>query len=249
MIVKNRFNTRRILFIFLLFLLVPHSMEAEEKSIPYNATESQATLTFLEGMASLVDKNNRAIRSLTLGDVCGRGDRIRTGIKGRFSLKLPDGSHIRCDEFTTIELVSLDVDEKTGQRNIKISLLSGNTWIHAPKAYKGKEGVTVLTAFAVVRADKSIYRLSVNSDKSTLVKVYWGRIDVRNTENKTRPKTANPLSMKNKIWDHVIKPMHQIHVRSDGTATNPFRFTLKADESRWVQWNREQDEKIGNPPQ
>jgi len=224
-------------------------MEAGEKSIPYNATESQATLTFLEGMASLVDKNNRAIRSLTLGDVCGRGDRIRTGIKGRFSLKLPDGSRIRCNEFTTIELVSLDVNETTGQRNIKLSLLSGNTWIYAPTIDKGKAVVIVLAPFAVIRADKSIYRLSVNSDKSTLVKVYRGSIDVRNTANKARPKTANPLSRKKRIWDHIIKPMHQIHVRSDGTATNPFRFTLKADESRWVQWNREQDEKIGNPPQ
>ena len=136
MIVKNRFFTGSVLFTFLLFLVGPNSMEAEEKSTPYNATEGRAALTFLEGMASLVDKNNRAIRALTPGDVCGRGDRIRTGIKGRVSLKLPDGSHIRFDEYTTVELVSLDVNEATGQRNVILSLFSGNTWIHVPKDYK-----------------------------------------------------------------------------------------------------------------
>ena len=239
----------RFIFIAFLVLLGINSPEARDESTPFTSLRTGATITFLEGMASLVDGENRIARSLLLGDVYGPGNRLRTGVKGRMSLKLPNGGHIRLDQQTTVELLSMDTDEKTGEWKTKIDLLSGNLWLSLPEIHKRKGNLMVLTPLASVEMERGVFRLAVNgASKSLIVKVYQGNVNIQKSEKSVPQNTSEPPSKLKKSWSHTVKPMYQIYVRPNGSATFPFRFTEKADQNNWVLWNLSQDERTENPP-
>ena len=139
----------RVFFLILVFLgrsNFAFPADAPTTAEPGNAG---AALVLLDGKASLVGKDNKNIRQLSVGDIISPGERLRTATKGRAALKLPDGSHIRFDELTTCELTTLVVDKTSGKRNIVMHLFTGNTWIHVPTAFKEKKGVIVVTPTAV----------------------------------------------------------------------------------------------------
>ncbi len=182
-----------------------------------------------EGKAFFVTQDLKSKRPLALHDYGAKGDRIVTDKNARIAFQLPDGSHVRFDEETTFELVSILFNEKEGLGNTEIRLISGKIWVSMPRGIRHNVKATVLAPSAVVTAGESVFRVSVYPDHSAIIKVYVGRIAIRN-----------------KTWDHLIGSMHQIFVRSNGTATNPFRFIIKADRSSWVQWNQTLDEKMTN---
>ena len=241
------------IFLIWVLLLGPAARpEAAEKPAFTDEPVGEAELTLLEGMASLLGKDGKPVRSLAMGDRYRPGDRIRTGNKARLSLRFQDGSHIRFSEFTTFELVSLKAAERPKVRNIRIRLLSGDAWVNVTAPYTGKGSLGIITPKAAAKTTQSISRVIVFSDNATLLKVYQGHLEIRNLQVNTADtpsdKSAGPIKNK-KSWSHLINPMYQIYVRSNGTATNPFRFMVKADENNWVQWNRAQDAEIGTPDQ
>ena len=227
--------------------------DAADKPAFTDESVGEAELTLLEGMASLLGKDGKPVRPLAMGDRYRPGDRIRTGNKARLSLRFQDGSHIRFSEFTTFELVSLKATETPKERNIRIHLLAGDAWVNVTAPYTGKGSLGIIVPKAIVKTTQSISRFTVFSDNATLLKVYQGHLEIRDlqantTDTSSSDKSAGPIRKK-RSWRHLINPMYQIYVRSNGTATNPFRFMVKADENNWVQWNRAQDAKIGTPGQ
>jgi ferric-dicitrate binding protein FerR (iron transport regulator) len=248
----------RIFFLILVFLGRPSFVSAADAPASAEPGNAGASLVLLEGMASLVGKDNKKIRQLSVGDIINPGERLRTAIRGRAALKLPDESHLRLDELTTCELTTLSVDKTLGKRNIVMHLFTGNAWIHVPKAFKEKKGVIVVTPTATAEADTSTYRVSVHKNKSVLLKVYRGLIYLYRTtasmdsQQKEGPQPAGSQSnmaesfQSKKRWNHFVKTMYQILVRSDGTSTKPFRFMTKADKNEWVLWNQQLDKDIGN---
>ena len=248
----------RVFFLILVFLgrsNFAFPADAPTTAEPGNAG---AALVLLDGKASLVGKDNKNIRQLSVGDIISPGERLRTATKGRAALKLPDGSHIRFDALTTCELTTLVVDKTSGKRNIVMHLFTGNTWIHVPTAFKEKKGVIVVTPTAVAEADTSTYRISVHNNKSVLLKVYRGLIYLHRPTAPIDPQKKESAQLagsqsniaKNsglkKHWSHFVKPMYQILVRSDGTSTKPFRFMTKADKNEWVLWNQQLDREAKN---
>jgi len=240
-------------FLIWVLLLGPANRpEAADKPVFTDESVGEAELTLLEGMASLLGKDGKPVHPLAMGDRYRPGDRIRTGNKARLSLRFQDGSHIRFSEFTTFELVSLKAKETPKERNIRIHLLSGDAWVNVTAPYTGKGSLGIIVPKAAVKTTQSISRFTVFSDNATLLKVYQGHLEIRNLQANTTDtpsgKSTGPIKNK-KSWSHLINPMYQIYVRSNGTATNPFRFMVKADENNWVQWNQEQDAKIDTPDQ
>jgi FecR-like protein len=242
-LLKSALIASGIFLIWVLLLDPANRAAAADKPAVTDGPAGEAELTLLEGMASLLDKDGKPARPLVLGDRYRPGDRIRTGNKARISLRFQDGSHIRFSEFTTVELVSLKVTETPKERNIRIQLLSGDVWINATAPYTGKGSLGIIVPKAAVKTTQSISRFTVFSDKATLLKAYQGHLEIRNLKKNT------PVPTKKGAWIHLVNPMHQLYVRSNGTATNPFRFMIKADENNWVQWNRTQDANIGTPGQ
>jgi len=218
-----------------------------------------STLILLDGTASLVGKDSRKIRMLSAGDVVLPGQRFRTGLKARAALKFADGTFLRLDEITTCELKTLEVDKTFGRRNITIYLFSGNVWLFIPATFKGKRGVVVEMPGGVVEADRSTFRIGVYADKSTILKVYRGSVyihspdtskDMKRKASKNQIESQPGLEQRRgrvkKRWSYFVKPMHQILVRPDGTASKPFRFMRKPDTNQWVLWNQQLDKEVGN---
>jgi len=237
-------------FLIWVLLLGPANRpEAADKPAVADESVGEAELTLLEGMASLLGKDGKPVHPLAMGNRYRPGDRIRTGNKARLSLRFQDGSQIRFSEFTTFELVSLKATERPKERNIRVHLLSGNAWVNVTAPYTGKGSLGIIVPKAAVKTTQSISRLTVFSDNATLLKVYQGHLEIRdlktNTADTPSDKSAGPIKNKGS-WRHLINPMYQIYVRSNGTATNPFRFMLKSDENNWVQWNRAQDQKLAD---
>ncbi|UCD32686.1 MAG: FecR domain-containing protein, partial [Desulfobacterales bacterium] len=125
---------------------------------------------------------------------------------------------------------------------------------------KGRFEIATRTAVAGVRG--TVYRMNVNTDHSVTVKVYWGEVVVNNAMKTaagdmpvqiTKPTKVegphpvpgpHPVSMEE--WTYIVKALHQINIRPDGTVTKPFRFSIKEDLNEWVIWNQQRDEAVGD---
>ncbi len=255
-----RFIINRAMPLFFLFvILFPFSAQAENKAVEIEIKGDMAEVTLLEGKVEVIKKEIIKAQPLTLGDYVAHGDRISTKKGSRIELKLLDNSLIRFDEFTTFEIVSVEFDKKTKQRDINVSMVLGKTWANVSKLFgqRGRFAVSTKTAVAGVRG--TVYRVNVAEDNTVLVKVYWGEVGVSSAP---KPDTASqpqqimkptkvlgphpvagphPVSMEE--WTYIVKSMQQIIIRPDGTATKPMPFLAGEDINDWVRWNQERDKK------
>lgn len=248
-----------VTILLLLLVFTPYSTQAKNKAVEIEIKGDTAEVTLLEGKAELIKKGMIKAQPLTRGDYVAHGDQISTKKGSRIELKLPDNSLIRFDELTTFDIVSVEFDKKTKQRDINVSMVLGKTWANVSKIFgqKGRFAVSTKTAVAGVRG--TIYRVNVEEDNSVLVKVYWGEVGVSSAP---KPDTASqsqqimkptkvlgphpvagphPVSMEE--WTYIVKSMQQIIVQPDGTATKPMLFLASEDLNDWVRWNQERDKK------
>jgi hypothetical protein len=249
---------RAIFFIGLLLVLLPYPVQAEHDAVSIEIEGGKAEVTLLEGKAFLEKKDAAKVQAICKGDYLVSGDRISTDKESRIELKLPDESFVRFDEETTFELASVDFDEKTNNRNINVNMTLGKTWANVSKflGEKGRFAVSTRTAVAGVRG--TVYRMNVNKDKSVVVKVYWGEIDVSKPSKVSyaeppkkvmEPSTVagphplpgpRPVSMEE--WTYIVKALQQIVIMPDGTALKPEGFDLAKDDLiEWVRWNKRLD--------
>jgi len=244
---------------FLFVLLFPFSAHAENKAVEIEIKGDMAEVTLLEGKVEVIKKGMIKSQPLTRGDYVAHGDRISTKKGSRIELKLPDNSLIRFDELTTFEIVSVEFDKKTKQRDINVSMVLGKTWANVSKmlGQKGRFAVSTKTAVAGVRG--TVYRVNVEKDNSVLVKVYWGEVGVSSApkpDTASQPQqimkptkvlgpypVAGPHAVSMEEWTYIIKSMQQIIIRPDGTATKPMPFLASEDLNDWVRWNQERDKK------
>ena len=249
---------RVILLLILLLVLLPCPVQAEHEALSVEIERGKAEVTLLEGKAFLEKKDMAKAQDICKGDYLVSGDRVSTDKESRIELKLPDESFIRFDEETTFELVSVDFDEKTNNRNINVNMALGKTWASVSKflGEKGRFAVSTRTAVAGVRG--TVYRMNVNKDNSVVIKVYWGEIDVRAPskvshieppEKVMKPSTVSgphpvsgPLPVSMEEWTYIVRALQQIVIRPDGKALNPEGFDLAKDDLiEWVRWNKRID--------
>lgn len=226
---ESRVKKIILLSISLVLLLLPQA----------NGDEGPVVLR-LEGKATATTGDDKTPVSLKKGDVIGPGSQIHTELNSRMVVDYGEDRHIRLDERTSLELAVQPPDKKSKSNDTTLRALTGNIWISIPKVVPLKRRISILTAHAVVqpRPGQAIFRLSIFPTDSVLVKVYQGTVTVKKKKNTAR---KGEESRKSKPWRHIIKPMHQIFIRPDGTSTNPFQFMVKPDRSTWVLWNQSLD--------
>jgi hypothetical protein len=240
------FFNRSIPLFFLFVILFPFTAKAENKAVEIEIKGDMAEVTLVEGKAELIKKEMIKAQPLMLGDYVAHGDRISTKKSSRIELKLPDNSLIRFDEFTTFEIVCVEFDKKTKQRNINVSMVLGKTWANVSKIFglRGRFAVSTKTAVAGVRGT---------------IKVYWGEVGVSSApkpDTASQPQqimkptkvlgphpVAGPHAVSMEEWTYIVKSMQQIFIRPDGTPTKPMPFLAIEDINDWVRWNQERDKK------
>ncbi|MFH2066969.1 MAG: FecR domain-containing protein [Pseudomonadota bacterium] len=244
-----------------LLLLTSFSLlSTPEIAIAEKDVETNAKVTFLQGEARLVGKGIQKITPLKTNDILMQGDEIETGDTARIEIRLPDESYIRFGEKTRFILDSSSLNRKQKIRDISVRMILGKVWAKASKLFSGRGRFAISTRTAVAGVRGTVYRMSVNEDSSAVVKVYYGEVLVSSKEQSERqegpqkvegPKPIagphpipGPHAVSREEWTHIVSSMQQIVIKSDGTASKPFRFSPEADEDAWVQWNKKRDEKI-----
>ncbi|MBW1740802.1 MAG: FecR domain-containing protein [Deltaproteobacteria bacterium] len=215
----------------------------------------EAEVTLVEGKAELFRKKEALRQTLSEGDLLRHGDCVTTGDRTRIELAMPDGSFLRFDEKTTFELISAGYDQEAKQRDIEVRLALGKTWAKVAELVGGRGRFQVSAKNAIAGVRGTTYRMDVNPDSSVVVKVYWGQIHVspppksiKQSARVSKPKKVEgpypvegPHPVTRQEWTYIIRAMHQIVIRPDGTALKPFRFDPKVDADDWVRWNQMRD--------
>lgn len=224
------------------------------------ADDSAATVTRLEGNASVFPKGGKAGTSLKRNDKIMKGQEVKVGDKSRIELKYPDGTVMRFAERSTIKIDDITFDSKAQSKKVKVDLGGGKLWANVKKLVTSDSKVEVKMVNAVAGVRGTVYRVNVDEDNSAMVKVYDGSVTVagvpkeaaKSSEQFTAPvpvagPTAVPppyheVSMEE--WTVIVKAMQQITVSPQGVASKPQDFTPQQDMDDWVKWNLERDKQL-----
>ncbi len=231
--VKNVFHA--VVLILIVFFCLPIHAEPEKKS----SNEVMPVLT--EGMVTRVDREGKTV-PVAPGDRLRPSDRVRTGMKARAALELSGAVHLRLDELSEVRFDGMP------EGRLWIMVANGEVWVNASAVPEGFGGLNIRMPLASIRMNGGICRLTVFSDGSSRVKVYCGTVEILKPETGANPVNAAGPAQRKGSWSHILNSMQQIHVRPDGTATNPFQLMKKVDETPWVDWNRSLDERLGPNP-
>jgi ferric-dicitrate binding protein FerR (iron transport regulator) len=215
----------------------------------------EAEVTLIEGSAELSRKEPDLKQLLNQGDFLLDGDRVATGEQARLELAMPDGSFLRFAQKTTFELMSVDYDEQTRQRDIEVHAAFGKTWAKVSSLTGGGGRFQLTSQNAVAGIRGTTYRMNVNSDTSVVVKVYEGAVHVSSPPTTAEKPggveaphpvsgpypVAGPRPVTMQEWTYIVRAMQQIVVYADGTVSKPFRFDPAVDMDDWVRWNQTLD--------
>jgi hypothetical protein len=252
-----------LLVLVALILIAANSIGFAQEPEVVEIEGQEAEVTLIEGSADLSRREPPLKRPLSQGDLLVDGDHVATGEQARLELGLPDGSFLRFAQKTTFELMSVNYDEQTKQRDIEVHAALGKTWAKVSDLVGGGGRFQVTTQNAVAGIRGTIYRMNVNSDTSVVVKVYKGAVEVSSppkTAEKpgvvSTPSTvegpqpvsgphpvAGPRPVTMQEWTYIIRAMEQIVVYPDGTVSKPFRFDPELDMDDWVRWNQSRDKR------
>jgi hypothetical protein len=97
--------------------------------------------------------------------------------------------------------------------------------------------------------------MNVAADKSAIVRVYSGSVEVGKPHPKPGPeevgsqirripgpqKIQGPHGVTVEEWVHIFEAMQQITVSAEGIPSKPRKFTMDEDMNDWVRWNLERD--------
>jgi hypothetical protein len=221
--------------------------------------KGEARITVLEGTAQAFFPGQRDIRRLKVNDLLKAGCDVTTGDRSRMELLLPDNTIIRFAENTRFMIKQIDAGN-VGKRNVRIFVPIGKVWSNVRKALGSKGVFEVSCQNAVAGVRGTIYQMSVEEDKSALVKVYDGEVNVAAASNSQNhqnvpiagpPKpiagptaVAGPKPVSLNEWVYIVKSMQQIRINSNGKAEKPKEFTEAEDRDAWADWNKARDNNI-----
>ena len=223
----------------------------------------QAKITYLDGTATATAEGQWQVRSLEVGSLLIKGDRVRTGSHSRLEIILPDGSFMRFAENTDFTVQNIDCNKKEKKRTVRFRLAMGRAWASVKKVFFGlKPKTEIVTSNAVCGVRGTVFRMNVNDDQSALVRTYEGEVNVsKGGERKPEIQrqtighpvkvpgptpVPGPHAVSMEEWVFIVKSMQQIHISRDGIATKPEAFTAKEDQNDWVDWNKEREEVVKN---
>ena len=257
---KNLLVGSILIFVTLFF----YSGEAPGQKGNKPAVSSQAEVTFLQGKAEVLPKAETGWKSLRVGSLLYQEDEVRTGEGARIEIRLPDRSIMRFDQRTTFKMKNLLFDSQEGSREVKVEIPVGKTWANVRKAFGPKKTFEVASANAVAGVRDTVWRMNVDADQSTMIRVYEGTVEVYHPFVKpdykpeeggfTAPREVRgpqevprPYGEVTKEqWEQIVlTQMMQVTVPAVGKPEAPTPFRLEEDQGEeWVRWNQQRDRQI-----
>jgi hypothetical protein len=217
---------------------------------PVVINSKNAVVTIVDGKVSLTLRGATDSIELRKGDFISEGDKITTALNARVEIKLADKSIVRFDENTTFILERAKVEEKS--RKISIKLVLGRAWANVTRFFGKKKGGFAISSKTVVAGVRgTVYRMDVEEDYASVIKVYTGEVGVGKHKKKKKKSLSfaphpvkGPHAVSMKEWVYIVKSMQKIVVGSDGIIKKPVDFTAKEDSTKWVEWNKKRDRSV-----
>ena len=190
------------------------------------------------------------------------GDKIETKRESRCEITLKNGDVVRIDENSIYTLDEVKAEEKTIQASSSLSI--GKLWATIRKIFSEDDYVTVKSPTAVIAVRGTIYRLDVEKDSSTTLKVYDGEVEVSPRTESTgsmqqrTPQQQAPIGPPRDVagprdvqgprdvseaqWIEIVKAQQQFTISPDGKMQKSDFDLVEDGKSDWVQWNKKRDE-------
>ena len=216
-------------------------------------------VTFVEGRARRMPLETQEWIAVRKGSEIISGDRVRTLKKSRAELALKELDILRLAPMTTIDVVKLYEETKESRDETQINVEQGDIWALVGEVEEEAE-FNISTPVAGAAITGTRFRISVDEDSSTVLKVYEGEVRITNAPEKKdlAPKELpmkgrqqiqgpkqiqGPRQVTFEVWYYIVKNMQEIRIGKDGQllASGTFSDKDPDEQTEWVQWNQVRD--------
>ncbi len=188
------------------------------------------------------------------------GDKIETKRESRCEITLKNGDVIRIDENSIYTLEDIKVTQETVQASSFLGV--GKLWATIRKIFAADDYVEVKAPTAVIAVRGTIYRVDVEEDSTTMLRVYDGEVEVKPSgpamgemqkpESRKGPigpprdvpgprDVAGPQDVSEAQWIEIVKAQQQIRIARDGKFEKSEFDLIDDAKSDWVRWNQQRD--------
>jgi hypothetical protein len=187
------------------------------------------------------------------------GNFVRTGESARAELKFADGSVVRLGPSSMLHVTASGFDGKSKTVAVNAEVVGGKVWANVSKLVGSDAKFQVKTQNAVAGVRGTVFRVNLDKDKATVVKVYNGAVAVSNSPffanqtgtgdsvgpiDKNRKQIAPPFAqIDKKEWEQRVEKMMAVRISAKGVMAPAESFSMEeetkkeAEEAEWVNWN------------
>ena len=187
------------------------------------------------------------------------GSVVKTGEDARAELKFSDGSIVRVGPSSQLKVAGAGFNGKTKEVQVEATLVAGKAWAKVAKLVGDDAKFQVKTQNAVAGVRGTIFRVNIDKDEATVVKVYNGAVAVSNSpffDNSQKDGPQGPIASDRKqiaapmaevskdVFEKILGKMMEVRVGANGKISEPAAFTKEGDtqeDPEWVRWNEERD--------
>ena len=188
------------------------------------------------------------------------GEKVRTFQNSRAELELMGEDIIRLAPRTVIDIIKLFEETKEQKDQTSINVEEGELWAMVGSVEAGAE-FDLSTPVAGAAITGTIFRVAVDEDSSTELKVYKGEVQISNNpDNPNLTPEVLPHKQPKKIsgpkqvsgprqvtlteWLYIVRAMQSLQIDRNGNVVDSRDFSLddRDEQTDWVKWNKERDE-------
>ena len=207
-----------------------------------------ATVTFCSGPVFWHPASGAAPVEMAVGTVFAAPGVLHTDDQARLEVGLAAGATVRLGPRTSLAFTPgacAAVPAANGPAHMILE--KGSLWVHRVQTRETVPAMRFIVDGALVEMECGRCGLTLYDSGAVAVSTYAGEATV------SGPYVLSPVSGRIQLplspeaqeavtpWRHRVSAYRKLIVRSDGTATAPFRFPAPAEVSPWVEWNHQRD--------
>ncbi len=236
-------------------------------SFMQNNPEPIGKVTFPLNRVFVLREGSSQLKMVNFNMDVFQGDRLETKKESRCEVTLNSGDVVRIAENSIYTFEEVEATEETVKAESFLGL--GKLWATVRKVFSDDDYYRVKSPSAVIAVRGTIYRVDVEQDSSTQLRVYDGEVEVKPWkpamgmqeksgigQGQAQPigppedvpgptEVAGPSDVSEEEWLEIVKAQQQITIQPDGSYQTSDFDVVEDAQSDWVQWNKKRDEMLG----
>jgi hypothetical protein len=222
----------------------------------FTDAEKRGTVTYTDGQVRRQPTDVENWEDAPVNTEVLSGDKVRTYRQSRAELDLAQLDLIRLAPRTIIDIIKLYTETKEKKVQTEISLEQGEIWASVHEVETTTE-FDVSAPIAAAAITGTLFRMRVEDDSTTQLKVYKGEVRITNAPQRTdlQPRSLvphevpgprevpGPHEVSLDEWMYIIKAMQQITIDPRGKVVSSGGFSTedRDEKTDWVKWNQQRD--------